>query len=186
MNPLECSRTNLCWPAWSEGSVYSGRVCSQRLCLFLKNKQLIDFGELAVRLPGGKALVFVIEFVAVDDAVFVGGNRHQCFPAIRQQRRALHGILIEADDDVGLDRILDKALLAAGPFDTERVLTVVFAREPAGSQVDDGGGSATDDQKGNQYERQKILQGQHNVGRGLHEARADVKLDLRTHGLIPK
>ena len=117
------------------------------MSLFLENEQLIDLGELAVRLPGGEALIFVIELVAVDDAVFVGGNRHQRFPAIGQQGRALHGILVEADDDVGFDGILDEALLAAGPFDAKRVLPIVFARQAAGSQVGDGGGSATDEQQ---------------------------------------
>src|SRR5262245_19718797 len=61
--------------------------------LFLEDEQLIDFGKLAVRLPRAEPLIFVVEFVAEDDAVFVGGNRHQCFPAIGQERRALHRVL---------------------------------------------------------------------------------------------
>src|SRR6185369_12183519 len=57
--------------------------------LLVENEQVIDLGELAVRLPFAEAPIFVVELVAVDHAVLVGDNRHQRFPTIGQQRRAL-------------------------------------------------------------------------------------------------
>src|SRR5947207_7223511 len=116
----------------------------------VEDEQLVIFGQLAVEFAVGEAEIFVIEFVAVGDDVLFGRNGHERFPAIGQHWRALHGVLVEADDDVRFYGILDQALLAAVPLDGERILPVVFARQAARSQVGDGGGAATDQHPGEQ------------------------------------
>jgi hypothetical protein len=126
----------------TEGWVVPGVGCCAEASGHIEDEQLIVFGLFAVAACLGDTPVLVIEAVSVGHDFLIRGDRHDPFPAIVQHGDALHGVTFPADDDIALHGIVDEALLPGVVIDLEGVLVVVFAGQPAGGEIGDGGGGA--------------------------------------------
>jgi len=147
--------------------------------------KLVILGKFAVELAVGKNRDIRSRTCRVSDDALIRGDWHERFPTVREHRRALHGELIQADDDVGRMESLTRLCWRLSHSTEKGYCGVIFTGQPVGVRLVMAGVAQPTSSQGSREQREDFFT--LSIARlSVTQASALVKLDLGRSADHPK